>query len=287
MAETRYCSWCLGFYKPVSPIRLIDRSSYSFCMCEKQLKTTRSDLVDKLCFQSRDDEFSTPEAPDSWPLRPALTVLRPCSVSGRVAYEMVSETILITKQTTRARHSINHLQLVFIFQTQQPFCLSQTRGTAKIICSHHIAFGRPCLNSSKHISQPRRQPLWILVVKTLWIWLALMSLGSHGAWFLWTFQPSGLAGCCFGRPLYSTRTFGWPISHFQNIGRSKTKPCFTFHPAFPFCFSLPTTRQTFPQLTVIQRRLFFSGVWIVPCVSDRHKKHHNVKHHQKQFQRRR
>ena len=34
------------------------------------------------------------QAPDSWPLRPALTVMRPTSVSGRVVFEMVLEIVL-------------------------------------------------------------------------------------------------------------------------------------------------------------------------------------------------
>ena len=50
-----------------------------------------------------------------------------------------------TRQTTRTRHLIYHLQLVFIFQTGQPFGLSESRRTAKIKCSHHIGFGRGCL----------------------------------------------------------------------------------------------------------------------------------------------
>ena len=41
-----------------------------------------------------------------------------------------------------------------MFQSEQPFGLSETRGTAKIKCSHHIGFGRLCSNHLFPIRDP-------------------------------------------------------------------------------------------------------------------------------------
>ena len=65
--------------------------------CEKRLKATCSDLVDRFSFKTKSTSFRYPEAPDSWPLRPALTIHRHSSVSSRVVSKVVSENIIINQ----------------------------------------------------------------------------------------------------------------------------------------------------------------------------------------------
>ena len=96
-------------------------------------------------FRIKSTSFRQTEAPASWTLRPSLIGLRHFLFPVMLCWKWFRKWLSTTRQTTRAHHSIYHLLLVFTFQTEQPFGVSETRGDAKIKCSHHIGFGRPWL----------------------------------------------------------------------------------------------------------------------------------------------
>ena len=84
----RFCFRCeIGSQRPQITERDHNRQGHSHPFSEWE----------RACF----DPLVDPHAPDSWHLRPPLTVLRPTSVSGRVVFGMVLKSIFRTHKTNQ------------------------------------------------------------------------------------------------------------------------------------------------------------------------------------------
>ena len=77
------------------------------------------------------DPFVDLQTPDSWTPWPALMGLGPSSISGRVVDQMASKPPSSTRQRTRHHHPLFHSDLVFIFQSEQPFCFPESAESQK------------------------------------------------------------------------------------------------------------------------------------------------------------